>query len=1115
MDLCNFQAMKFFLQFLRENGSILKVLVAKKIDQLTMIELQNMVEADPSFHTIWIVPSENDDGIVVLRVDRGGDAPYSLATEGKLKELHLLKNTLDRVEKVDPSNSHTQQHLLSVLTASWTCWIRERSPCSGDVPPNCRYDDAATQKRFRLQIVHQFNEILQALSTNVPSFIVCGSPDSGKRTEIVHYIVQNCHRKGEPCRMICVLQEEVEVVTSAVRIAMERNEQAGSTVGYKLNINSNVSEMNNVVFCTIHTLLLTLLTDVGRSIFAQLTHLVVDNVDRSSCEMSLLLSLLKEKQMLMPTFKLVLLATSDKVSTVCKFFGEPQVLRVPHNPPMVRFLPNNPHGVEYHYLEDILDDISTHEMIRKLKDQLQATTNSLKLMAKLQVYYGHFKLNRNATRIMDPLLERCWYASDAKPFTDLMALLKYNQHLVDYQHTETRMSSLMIASAKGFLEVVEKLLAMGANPYIVGRKSLNALDWCAKRQENPCWHLMDNAHRQPSSNSTKQKLLCQLYRKTHSPYIVDQQLVVDVVTHICKRCVPGKILVMLPDFTHVLQCYELLQKSLFSELHGAEFLIYHRLLTEQEVKASIADIKHNSLYMVILMAGSLIELVSWLGCIDYVVDTGLNVHTDGGDHFADGLCIDGSCMVSSETVRILKMIAQRKCYMLYPRERSEEQSTKEVGLNEDPHPDGVLKALMCRYQSSCSSVEIFFDSALAPANPKNITDSLDLLDQIGAIRRSLNIPTDLGLLLMHLNLGVHLGKALLYSILCRCLDPVLTIVAAMKIGDPFVETLDVQDESNLKQKKYSLHNRTYSDMMVLLRLFQQWNQCKIHKTDREMVESSYLKAGYMEAVVNTRVEIMSELRVLGIIKCGRTQNTEDLNVNSNRWVLVKGCLAAGLYPQLAIADYENKQLTANCGKDVFVPHPLSVAQVENLPAKWVVYVRKQDYPTILQMDEVEPKSQISENTVISDWTVLLMCGVDRTGAEDNGGLELRKQPTASSSEREMVEMMVDRKYSFRLPLEYYRVVSWIRRKLGNLFRSFTSNPLNTLERKETGALVRYIGEILHLEDANLQLGNMVIDTRPKLKITLPMGIYWSYSTNFNFGHTQHHQDSKGESNSSK
>lgn len=51
---------------------------------------------------------------------------------------------------------------------------------------------------------------------------------------------------------------------------------------------------------------------------------------------------------------------------------------------------------------------------------------------------------------------------------------------VDYQHSDSLVSILMIASAKGMIQIVERLLCFGANINLKSSNDYTALDW-AKR----------------------------------------------------------------------------------------------------------------------------------------------------------------------------------------------------------------------------------------------------------------------------------------------------------------------------------------------------------------------------------------------------------------------------------------------------------------------------------------------------------------------------------------------------------------------------------------------------------------------------------------------------------
>uniref|UniRef100_A0A182NUA0 Helicase-associated domain-containing protein n=1 Tax=Anopheles dirus TaxID=7168 RepID=A0A182NUA0_9DIPT len=1078
MDPRNIPVFYSIMQFLRSNPSVLEVKVTMEIDAAAVRDIQNILVVEPIFRSFCILPTENE-GVTVTRVDHGGNVPFSFATEASLRNVYRIALGATS-ESIEPSVSRP----IALSLVNWNIWLtRRHNTVEKYIPPPANYQRSFTLERSKLPTEYWSNEIAKALTDETSVSIICGGPDSCKRTEVVHHLLE----QQRVCRAICVLQEEVEVLAAANRICEERNESVGNTVGYKLLINSQISEASNVVFCTVQTLILSLLSDAGQRILAELTQLIVDGVEQRSGRMNLLLTLLKEKIASNPTVKLLLLSNSSEVNALTQFFKGSPVLHVPLQSPKVQFLPNQPHGVQYHYLETILPNISSHAAIQKMREVISSAPELLKLCAKLHIFYGgKGPVNHNVARLMDALLQHCWFAEDARAFDELLQLLERNKHMVDYPHSDTRMTPLMIAAAKGFVGVVKTLLGMGANPCVVGRRSLNAMDWCAEQEQNECWQLMQAAILEDIQETSVVDRMCQVYHKLQNPCVVDQQLVLDVVVHICTNNTPGKILVLLPDFTDVLECYELLRRNPIKR--KLNFLICHRHITEEEFKESVASSQRTSLFEIILMAGPMFDMLPLVCTIDYVVDVGLQAYPS--NEYAKGLCLDRSCYAPAETTRFLMWLAQRKCFFLYSKTRCVTQGTAASTVT--VQPEVMLQALLCRFKSSCPSVELFFDAALMPASPTDIKHSLDVLGHMGAIERGPRTPTKLGALLVNLGIDLHLGKALMYAALCKCLDPMITIVAALKVGNPFREPLDEQGEADIMNAKMALHSRTYSDCMVLLRVYQQWSSCKMLQTDRAIVEKYHLKIGSMEAISNARVELMSVLRVLGIVKCGRMKNNNELNVNSRNWSLVKGCLAAGLYPQLAVADYAKECVTGSSGTEVFEPHPLSVAKVSELPAKWVVYARKVGNPLSIPGGVGVPTVQIVENTVISDWTVLLMCGVDRFETLETGGIQLRTPRSSDTSVP--VDFIVDRKYAFQLPQEQYQVVCWLRHKLGLLFRRFADNPSEVLTHADTNSLVLQIGDILDKEDRILMLTNVTgIEATPKIRNTLPMGVYWNYN----------------------
>jgi ATP-dependent RNA helicase DHX29 len=68
--------------------------------------------------------------------------------------------------------------------------------------------------------------------------------------------------------------------------------------------------------------------------------------------------------------------------------------------------------------------------------------------------------------------------------------------------------------------------------------------------------------------------------------------------------------------------------------------------------------------------------------------------------------------------------------------------------------------------------------------------------QVRALTSSEEI-TPMGRLLSKLPTDVHLGKFLLTAALFRCLDPALTIAAALNAKSPFVSPFGLEDKADL------------------------------------------------------------------------------------------------------------------------------------------------------------------------------------------------------------------------------------------------------------------------------------------------------------------------------
>ncbi|XP_013405941.1 probable ATP-dependent RNA helicase YTHDC2 [Lingula anatina] len=81
---------------------------------------------------------------------------------------------------------------------------------------------------------------------------------------------------------------------------------------------------------------------------------------------------------------------------------------------------------------------------------------------------------------MDKLLTEAWLTGEEDIFTQIFHLIMSEDVTVDYMHSETSATPLMIAAARGFTSVVEQLLNLGANIKIKASNGWNALNWAEK-----------------------------------------------------------------------------------------------------------------------------------------------------------------------------------------------------------------------------------------------------------------------------------------------------------------------------------------------------------------------------------------------------------------------------------------------------------------------------------------------------------------------------------------------------------------------------------------------------------------------------------------------------------
>ncbi|XP_011496994.1 PREDICTED: putative ATP-dependent RNA helicase DHX57 isoform X1 [Ceratosolen solmsi marchali] len=222
------------------------------------------------------------------------------------------------------------------------------------------------EARRKLPAWTKIQEVLKIIYENQVT-IVSGETGCGKSTQIPQFIfddwIINATKEHEHIEIICTQPRRISAIGVAERVAAERNECVGDTVGYQIRLESKVSDNTRLIFCTTGILLQRLSTDPQ---LKSVTHIIIDEVHERNAESDFLLMILKQLLQQRPNLKLILMSATLTTDIFSTYFGKIPVLDIPG-----RIFP-----VKQYFLEDIME-ISNYVLqedskyTRKVKDSFE------------------------------------------------------------------------------------------------------------------------------------------------------------------------------------------------------------------------------------------------------------------------------------------------------------------------------------------------------------------------------------------------------------------------------------------------------------------------------------------------------------------------------------------------------------------------------------------------------------------------------------------------------------------------------------------------------------------------------------------------------------------------
>uniref|UniRef100_A0A3Q2EH85 RNA helicase n=1 Tax=Cyprinodon variegatus TaxID=28743 RepID=A0A3Q2EH85_CYPVA len=454
--------------------------------------------------------------------------------------------------------------------------------------------------RRSLPVTEHQDEIVQLIRDH-RVVLVLGETGSGKTTQIPQFLLDDCSRYGKPCRIFCTQPRRLATIAVAERVAAERGESVGQTVGYHIRLESRVSPKTLLTFCTSGVLLRTLMAGDGS--LTTVTHVIVDEVHERDGLTDFLLTKLRDVLQKVPTLKLILSSAALDIDLFLQYFGSCPVIRRKLRPHCVsmKLLKETQQKRLNEWFEaagsGAVGATLTHMFPPGLLDaggcgdrEKESIQQSEKDPEQLKPWL---------LKEMDSCISSIFLHEDQDAFSQLFNLILHERVSVDYTHSETGSTPLMASAARGFLPEMQQLLSMGADINMRACNGWTALDFAEHFQQTDAVDLRESRtleieltdsestliHCSPTElNSEAQELLRQ-YHHSFDDQQVDLDLIMTLLLNICTNTNEGAVLIFLPGYDEIVT----LRDRIFSDdrmsTHYQVFTLHSDMQTLDQKRA--------------------------------------------------------------------------------------------------------------------------------------------------------------------------------------------------------------------------------------------------------------------------------------------------------------------------------------------------------------------------------------------------------------------------------------------------------------------------------------------------------------------------------------------------
>ncbi|KYN40307.1 Dosage compensation regulator [Trachymyrmex septentrionalis] len=200
---------------------------------------------------------------------------------------------------------------------------------------------ASIKERTSLPVFNKKSEIMNAINEN-PIIIIRGNTGCGKTTQVCQFILDDYIASGQGayCSIVVTQPRRISAVSVADRVAVERCEALGQSIGYSVRFESYLPRpYASIMFCTIGVLLRKL--EGG---LRGVSHVIVDEIHERDVNSDFIMVVLRDMIHLYPDLRIILMSATIDTTLFSEYFNKCPVVEIP----------GRAYPVQQYFLEDCI-----------------------------------------------------------------------------------------------------------------------------------------------------------------------------------------------------------------------------------------------------------------------------------------------------------------------------------------------------------------------------------------------------------------------------------------------------------------------------------------------------------------------------------------------------------------------------------------------------------------------------------------------------------------------------------------------------------------------------------------------------------------------------------------